>query len=206
MIGYLYSWKGPKKGLLAYVVNTALIYKEDSINDSIMESSVPTSKYSIYNPPKDPTIFTDKGLMSLEDIPSIITLPKNYNYYGDYAINKDLLKMKSWYSTKSEPTYFKTIIRPGNWYERLLIMSAVYQWRCLLERISIQYLEFNSSYKSYFKLEKNIYEHKEYLLTLKYLPSIYNWYKVMDLFKDDEIKPEWYYHQLQIYKEKIGEM
>ena len=162
-----------------------------------MESLIPKSKATLYG---DPSRFCSR-VIDLENIPVWYREPNQINYSGGQkacAFSRLIQK------PSEGATYINYVNAPTKWPSRLAIMSAVYfrnkRIRLWTDRIS------DYKYKDYFRLERNRQLHKEYLGTLKMLPDIYDWVKVMNLFKDDSTKPIWYYKELEEYKKQIGEI
>lgn len=198
MIGYTFTWNGSKESLLAFSITTLLIVESES-SDSYMEEVIPKSYLNIYNPRKDISSFFTEDL--IQDF--IITSCNKINNEGDYSIYKSKNRLINRY-IELNLTDIKKVTSPNNWIERLSIIYAI---KCWQRQLKIWDTIYNSvSKKSFLKLEKNKRFHKEYLAHQEVLLPIYDWYKVIDLFKDDSIKPNWYHIELYNYKRLIGEL
>lgn len=196
MIGYIFNWTGSKDSLLGVAVTTLIIV--DTI-ESKMESIIPVSSSSIYSPKKDISNFFRDTLAS----DYIITHANELNNEGDYAIYKNKRRLLYRYPELIGCSIYE-VRSIGNWVERLSIIYAIKCWERQLKLWDTIYNSING--KSFLALEKNKKFHKEHLLNSEVLLPIYSWYKVINLFKDDSVKPKWYKTELEIYKKLIGEL
>ena len=195
MIHYFYTFKGGRDSLLALHTTVTFCVCGEVRKD--MEFLVPKSKATLYG---NPSRFCTR-IIDLATIPVWYTEPQKVNL----GINQQAQVFSRLIKKPSNGSYYvRYVVKPTNWASRLAIMSAVYyrNERLLLwsDRIS------DFKYQDYYRLEKNKQLHKEYLRTLEILPEIYDWVKVMNLFKDDPVKPLWYDRELLEYKKQIGEI
>lgn len=195
MIVYTYTWKGPKESLLGCYVTVAIVFVAAEEN---MEELIPKSKANVYFPRKDISSFNKY----IDNIVWKLTDSTSLNREGDYALYKNKTRLLNPF-TIDKTCYVKEVTNLNTWQERLTIIKAIDIWREKMDIYTRDYLEPTKFF--YEDLERNKWAHKNYLKRLKILPSIYLWYKVVQLFYKEKYKPIWYKKEIDSYKKLIGE-
>lgn len=208
MKAYIYLWQGSRSSLLfCYILGVFVVdsdYKEPP--------GMITSKYATYNPGR----FIDPNLLKDIDINLYYLNPSDLNKEGDYAIYKLKTKIITNLKIKYKNIDITVFSKPTKLIERLLVRYCIIAWRSRLKSWSATFINDKKTHKvrrlrikkfkyNFIDLEKDLELHKSYLLSCKVLPCIYDWMKVIKLFKDIEPKPAWYCKEIDSYKKSIGD-